>query len=304
MAINLNTPDNNKKPKISEKVKNAMIYGILIAVIAGVFIIRPVLQDAKSGQQESDSIQEETEETVPESETTPEPNLGIITENEENGFLEDESDEVTGVKSDYYDTQAEKQLSSSSEINIPQAQYQQIYKNYATLYTSNCAKICDIWIPTGYTGDNSRANEIRLKPSDTEITVDGNEPITITWLTDALFRYYDTLVVTEHIDLYMQEEKIRDLYQKFDYYLESKYDCFLSADNTEQTCTVYVFRSESVSKTDPERIEIKYIAALSQTDERGRHAGFVLNADQLAAITTGRYPDLLSLTQAIFRPAV
>lgn len=47
MAINLNTPDNKRKPKIPEKVKNAVIYGVLIAIIAGVFVIWPMLQDAK-----------------------------------------------------------------------------------------------------------------------------------------------------------------------------------------------------------------------------------------------------------------
>ena len=43
MAINLNAHDNNKKSKIPEKVKNAVIYGVLIAIIAGVFLIRPML---------------------------------------------------------------------------------------------------------------------------------------------------------------------------------------------------------------------------------------------------------------------
>ena len=52
MAINLNTSDNNKKPKIPEKIKNAVIYGVLIAIIAGVFVIRPMLQDVKDRQPE------------------------------------------------------------------------------------------------------------------------------------------------------------------------------------------------------------------------------------------------------------
>ena len=43
MAINLNTPDNNRKPKIPEKAKNAVIYGVLIAIIAGAFVIRSML---------------------------------------------------------------------------------------------------------------------------------------------------------------------------------------------------------------------------------------------------------------------
>lgn len=52
MAINLNTPDNSKKPKIPEKVKDAVIYGVLIAIIAGVFVIRSMFQDAKVRQPE------------------------------------------------------------------------------------------------------------------------------------------------------------------------------------------------------------------------------------------------------------
>lgn len=141
--------------------------------------------------------------------------------------------------------------------------------------------MCYVYIPIGYDA-SAEATSVTLKPKDLDLTVTGNSPIRLKWGNVKAFEELKAKM------MYEDETTGR-------HHVIAKYDYVASESNT---VTVYVIRRRPPANSNK---KITYTIALD-LKYNGLYPNITIYENDLAQYLNARYPDILELTKAMFRP--
>lgn len=290
--------ENKKSKKEQELSPAAFILTGLVLLVVATIVGGPVIRDLRANMTEETEITDTVDTDM---------NTDTVTNDtdiDEPVTFEDPMDYPDGYKrtgSDYHGSDTAPVIDDKR----PSVAYQHVYADYCPIYTSAGQKACDVWVPAGFTADNSNYKDLLIKPSDLDITVESSEPIHVTWLVDPLFNYYDMLKTTEHIDRWAMDESVAKRYESYDYYLTDTYECKISANyDNDDTTKVRIVKSV-YSGNDASDLELSdgtdYFIITGLQDTRGRYLGIRIRSEQYMTYLSGRFPDIGTLARGIFR---
>ena len=261
-----------KKPLTKEeaakrdKIKTYVIYGVIIAAILA-YVIYTITSDMPNKNNNNNNSQ------LPESSTT---TSNII----ENNPDEKDTSSNTGFI---------EQDNNKPEVN---EHYEIPSNEHVILYADDNKAACYVYIPTGYIAtENPRS--VTLKPENFDTAVTGNRAISLRW-SNAI--YYDTLKTEKHYD-----DELWGKYKKNSYEVIHEYD-FVA--HSEKLAHVYIIKHEQLARdeyADQLHDSIVYTIVID-INYNGLYPCITLYNDDINKLTTNRYPDIISLTEAMFMP--
>ena len=248
-----------------DKIKTYVIYGVIIAAILA-YVIYTIASDTSNKNNNNNS-------QLPESSTAT------------SNIIENNPDEIDTSSNTGFIEQDDNKPEVNEHYEIPS-------NEHVILYANDDKAACYVYIPTGYIATvNPRS--VTLKPENLDIAVTGNNAISVHWSS---VMYYDTLKTEKHYD-----DELWGKYKKNSYEVIHEYD-FVA--HSEKLAHVYIIKHEQLARdeyADQLHDSIVYTVVLD-IGYNGLYPCITLYNDDVNKLTTNRYPDIISLTEAMFMP--
>lgn len=247
-----------------DKIKTYIITGVIIVAL-GIYMIISALPEKTPGEEENNDSNVITTSAV----ITTEPDVNkpdnpYINNIDNNNALDTEEDKTYTIPSNYH----------------------------ATLYATNDLAACYMYIPEGFVASQN-PRSITLKPDDLDLTADGNYPLRLQWSS---VTHFNTLK-TEKI----YEDELWNKYTKNIYEVIHEYDYVAHANSLAH---VYVIKHSKEIKpeyADQLSNSVVYYIVLDIEYEK-MYPNITITETEIQRFHTKRYPDLISLVEAMFRP--
>jgi hypothetical protein len=280
MKINKTDKTNKAKKKFNmpKMTKETIIYAIIIIAIAlyiGITIFKKPTDDTPQNDQINNEDNTNIEDLL---DPKPETNTESATIDTSQKLPYDES-----IKETEKDTDSSYKYPEDGNI------YLNDFNNIST---------CRVYIPAGYTYTEQWTGSLLLKPDDIDLNVEGNAPILLTWFN---IRYMDNL---HNGDITFEDEYSQ-------YTVLDKYEYAYDQSNTTNVYVIQIDTTNVIHETDPENPE--NIISENVTDTSYRvivdynldgtlYPMFSINSENMHCVINNRYPDILSVAKAIFKP--
>lgn len=157
---------------------------------------------------------------------------------------------------------------------------------------------CRVYIPTGYTYVEQYEGSLLLKPENVDLNVTGNAPILLTWFN---INYIEKLR--------NGEITFEDEYSS--YTVLDKYEYARDQNNKSDVYVVQISNTTLIHKEDPENPEniisenetvISYRVIVDYNLNGVMYPMFSINSENIHCVINNRYPDIISIAKAIFKP--
>lgn len=157
---------------------------------------------------------------------------------------------------------------------------------------------CRVYIPAGYTYVEQYEGSLLLKPENIDLNVQGNAPILLTWFNIGYME-----------NLRNGETAFEDAHSS--YTVLDKYEYIRDQENKADVYVVQISNTTLIHKEDPESPDniisenetvISYRVIVDYNLDGIMYPMFSINSENIHCVINERYPDIISLAKAIFKP--